>query len=111
MSIEILSSLSAKLLNAHQIFETVVLQTNEGAVFTIEIGKSILPGENSSIGAKVTLMTNPPTHIGICEGETVKQVSTAAQELIATAISDGVAIASKSVVPKPHMTTAPKVSA
>ena len=41
MSITILSSLSAKLESAHQILETIVLRTNEGAVFTISIGKSV----------------------------------------------------------------------
>lgn len=109
MSITILPSLSTKLSNAHQILETVVLRTNEGAVFTIEIGNSVLPCETNSIEAKVTLMTNPQTHIGICEGDTVEQVSTAAQELIANAISSGMAAASQPAIPKPHLSGAPKV--
>ena len=110
MSIEILSSLSAKLVNAYQILETIVLRTNEGSVYTIEIGKSIL---TSSIGAKVTLM-NPHVHIGTCEGDTIKQVRTAAQELVANAISAGVASAAQSgqsAVPKPHISGSPKVPA
>ncbi len=111
MSIKILSSLSAKLSNAHQILETVVLRTNEGAVFMISIGESILSDEGKSMGAKVTLMTNPETHIGICEGENLEQVSIAAQELIANAISSGKAAVSQSAIPKPHISSSSKVKA
>ena len=113
MSITILPSLSSKLEGAHQILETVVLRTNEGAVFTISIGKSVFSDEGvtegKSFGAKVTLMTKPEAHIGICEGETIEQVSTAAQELIASALLSGKVAASQSVIPRPHISTAPKV--
>ncbi len=108
MSIEILASLSAKLVSAVQSLETIVLRTNEGSEFKLEIGHSVL---NEMHVATVTLM-DPYTHIGMCEGETIKQVSTAAQELIAGAIASGIAAPSQSgqsVVPKPHISRAPKI--
>ncbi len=110
MSIEILASLSAKLVSAVQSLETIVLCTNEGAEFKVEIGNSVL---NGTVVATVTLM-DPHTHIGRCEGETIKQVSTAAQELIAGAIASGVAATShsgQSAVPKPHISDTPKIPA
>ncbi len=109
MSVKILSSLTSKLANAHTIVETIVLRTTEGAVFTIEIGVSLIPGAGSSLGAKVTLMTNPPTHIGDCEGETIEQVGMAAQELVANAIISGTATAPHSSIPKPHISSPPRV--
>ena len=69
--------------------------------------------EGWPVGAKVTLM-NPHVHIGTCEGDTIKQVSTAAQELVANAISAGIASAAQSeqsAVPKPHISGSPKVPA
>ena len=109
MSVKILSSLTSKLANAHTIVETIVLRTTEGAVFTIEIGASLLSGAGSSLGATVTLITNPQTHIGHCEGETIEQVSMAAQELVANAILSGTATAPHSSIPKPHISTDSKV--
>ena len=110
MSIEILPSLSAKLVSAVQSLETIVLRTNEGAEFRVEIGNSVL---NGSLVATVTLM-DPHTHIGMREGETIKQVSTAAQELIAAAIASGITDPShsgQSAVPKPHISGTPKIPA
>ena len=111
MSVKILSSLTSKLANAHKIVETIVLRTNEGAVLTIEIGESVLSGTGNAIGAKITLLTNPPTHIGICEGETIEQVSIAAQELVANAILSGKVTATpQSSIPKPHISSGARVS-
>ena len=111
MSITILPSLSSKLENAHEILETVVLRTNESTVFTISTGRSVFSDEGKPFEARVTLMTNPETQIGICEGETVEQVNIAAQELIASALLSGRTAAAQSVIPKPHISTAPKVHA
>ena len=87
MSVEILPALSSQIANAQRIIEPLVLRTNEGAVCTIEISKPLT--DTSSLGAKVTLMLNPPKHLGNCMGETIEQVRTAAQELIATALAEG----------------------
>ena len=109
MSIEILASLSAKLDSAIQSLETIVLRTNEGVEFKMEIGHSMLNGKHV---AMVTLI-DPDTHIGMCEGETIKQVSTAAQEFIAGAIASAVASShsGQSAVPKPHISGTPKIPA
>ena len=58
-------------------------------------------------------MTNPEAHIGVCEGESLEQVSMAAQELIANALSSGFAAAAKeAAIPRPHFSTSSgKVSA
>jgi hypothetical protein len=89
MSFEILPALSSQIDNAQRIVETLVLRTNGGTVFTIEIGEPLTGA--SSLGAKVTQVSNPSRHLGICIGETIEQVFTAAQELIATAIAEGLA--------------------
>jgi len=111
MSLKILSSLSASLSNVYQILETIVFRTNEGAIFTVEIGESAMTSEGNTLGAKVTLKTIPEMHIGICEGKTIEQVSTAAQELISSAILSGKAIAPQASIPKPHISFEPKVHA
>lgn len=87
------------------------LRTNEGAVFTISIGKSALSDEDSLSGAKVTRMSNPEKPIGSCAGATIEQVNTAAQELITNAILSGNDAASRSAIPKPHVSTEPTVLA
>ena len=60
MSVEMLPAISTQLANAYRITETLVLRTKQGAVYTIEIGEPLLA--EGTIGAKVTLLTNPPTH-------------------------------------------------
>jgi len=111
MSLKILSSLSARLSDVYQIIETLVFRTNEGAIFTVEIGESALSENGNTLGAKVTLKTNPETHIGVCEGKTIEQVSTAAQQLISEAILSGRAVAPQSTIPKPHIAFETKVHA
>ena len=103
MTREILPSLSGQLASAHRIVETVVLRVNQGAVFTIDIGEPLLA--NSTMGAKVTLLTNPPTHIGVCEGSSIEKIWEAAQGLITNAISQGILTNTTSQVPKPHFET------
>lgn len=110
MSFEMLPSLSGKLALAHRVLETIVLRTSEGAVFTISIGKSILPGDRSPIGAKVTLLSNPDIHIGICLGETPEQVCIAAQQMVEKTMQQGEAVPKKSLVPKPHISLGLKKS-
>ncbi len=85
MSFDLLPALSSEIDNAHRIVETLVLRSNSGTVFTIEIGESLTG--TSSLGAKVTQVSNPAKHLGVCLGETIEQVSIAAQGLIATTIA------------------------
>ena len=111
MSLKILSSLSEKLSNVYQILETIVFRTNEGAIFTVEIGESAIKHEGNTLGAKVTLKATPEVHIGTCEGKTIEQVSLAAQELISAAILSDNAAAPHSSIPKPHINFESKVNA
>lgn len=103
MKRELLPSLSDQLASAHQIVETVVLRVNQGAVFTVDIGEPLMA--NSTLGAKVTLLTNPPTHIGVCESKSIDKVWEAAQGLITNAISQGILTKTTSQIPKPHFDT------
>ena len=60
------------------------------------------------MGAKVTMMTTPPTHIGVCEGNTMDEVRLASQNLVARAMAQGV---STSPIPKPHISGKTRVNA
>lgn len=111
MSLYISPSLSTKLSNVYQILETIVYRTCEGAIFTVEIGESVIVTEGNTIGAKVTLKTTPETHIGVCEGKTIEQVNASSQNLIANAILSGKAVAPHAAIPKPHISFEPKVRA
>lgn len=105
MALEILSSLRPQLANAHRIVETIVLRSHVGTIYTISVGESLLSEKSNALGAKVTLLGDVDTHIGICDGASMDEVLNAAQELIAASIKSG---ASQTAVPKPHTTPARK---
>lgn len=89
MSVEIATSLASQLANAYSILETTVYRTQQGEVFTIEIGESMLKDSAGSFGAKVTSIDKFPIHLGTCEGSSIEAARIAAQEIIATAIKEG----------------------
>lgn len=69
------------LAQAYRIVENLVLRTNQGKVFTIEVGETLL-GSGSAFGGKVTQQGNPPVHIGFCEAASAQEIVQAAERLI-----------------------------
>lgn len=111
MSIGIISSLKPDLAGAYRVLETVVIQTTQGAFFTIDIGQSLLAESGSKLSARITqVVNNPSSHVGVCDGGSVDEVLNAAQKLIVETL--GVPALSneakqekeKPAVPKPHFT-------
>ena len=109
MSIEILSSLKQDLAGAYRVLETVVIQTTQGTVFTIDIGQSMLAESDSKLSAKITqVISIPSSHIGVCDGGTVDEVLNAAQKLIVESLrspasrNEAQQEREKPAVPKPH---------
>ncbi len=107
MSLNIIESLESELSIAHRIVETVVLRSKSGTVFTVEIGESISPVEGPAFGGKVTRIGEMPMHLGICEGQSVGDVFSAAQQLVARSIAGS----PESAVPKPHVKVEDQVTA
>ena len=99
---------TAGLTHAYRIIDTLVLRTNNGGVFTIEVGETLLGNQQSAFGGKVTRQANPPMHLGFCEAASPQQVVQAAEELIANA---PVEQASSGSAPKPHIKTGDRISA
>jgi len=99
MSVAITPELAPKLSQAYRVVETLVFRTNEGPIFTADIGEMLLSDAAKPYGAKVTLVSNIPTHIGIVEGDSVAEVQAQVQLLISQAIAQG---PSQSAIPKPH---------
>lgn len=108
LPIKILTTLAPDLLYASRIVEKLVLRTKDGSVFSIDIGENALQFAKMAYGAKVTLLTNPPKHIGICEGASVEAVSLEAQKLVAGAIGES---ATTDSIPKPHFPQSMRSSA
>ena len=109
MSIGILSSLKPDLAGAYRILETVVIQTTQGTIFTIDIGQSLLAESSSKLSAKITQVVDvPSSHVGVCGGGSVDEVLNAAQKLIVEALDaldSGIERRQekeKPAVPKPH---------
>lgn len=56
MAVQILASLRPELASAHWIVETLVVRSQVGAMYTIDVGESLLDGAANPFGAKVTLV-------------------------------------------------------
>ena len=107
MAIEILPSLTANLENALHIVDTIMLRSNQGYDFTISIGETLLPTMTNKFGAKVMLLGNPDTQIGVCEGSSIEEVFRAAQELIGSSIAN---VDQTSAVPNPFIAQKTRVT-
>ncbi len=107
MSLTIIEPLAPELNIAHRIVETIVLRSKSGAVYTVEIGESLSPSEESPFGAKATKLGETPIHLGICEGLSVDEVFGAAQQLVVRSIAGR----TESIIPKPHVNIQDRVSA
>jgi len=99
LPIKILTTLAPELSIASRIVEKLVLRTKDGEVFSIDIGENALGHAKTAYGAKVTLLSTPPKHIGICEGTSVEAASLEAQRLVAETIAKGT---KNSSILKPH---------
>ncbi len=107
MSLNIIESLESELSIAHRIVETVVLRSKSGTVFTVEIGESISSVKGPAYGGKVTRIGEVPMHLGVCEGQSVGDVFSVAQQLVARSIAGS----PESAVPKPHVKVQDQVTA
>jgi len=99
---------TAGLSHAYQIAETLILRTNEGSVYSIEVGETLLGSAQSAFGGKVTLQANPPISIGFCEGASAQEVIQAAEGLIA---NTPIEQKSSGPIPKPHIKAGSRVNA
>ena len=97
---EVSSVLAPALAAAHRIIDTIVVRSHAGAIYTIQVGESILDESQAKFGAKVTLVGNPDTHLGVCASASLQEVLAASQNLIAQSLA---ADNPRSVVPKPHI--------
>ena len=105
-SIKISNELSQKLAVAQRLSDTLVFRTNDGLVFSIELGESILPDSMNQIGAKVSQIAPVQKHIGIVQGDqTIDVVLDEAQRMILTAIDE------RSAMPRPHISVSSKAIA
>ncbi len=107
MSLTIIEPLAPEVNSAQRIVETIVLRSKAGAVFTVEIGESISPGQEPSFGAKATKLGETPIDLGTCEGSSVDEAFGAAQQLVVRSIAGR----TESVIPKPHVNIQNRVSA
>ncbi len=91
------------LVQAYRIVESVVIRNDQGSVYSIEIGETLLDNQQSSFGGKVTLEAKTAQIVGFCTADSVQGIVDQAQDLIASAAIQSPEIMSSQQRQKPNL--------